>query len=280
MPVNVYWIERDGERIGPFDESRIIGDYERGLLRQDDLIWTEGLEEALPLEAVFAQLRLDETLGDGLSLAPIPEEDPYAPPPPAPEPGTHVAPEHTIDDSDEGFLAVSYAGFWVRFGAVTLDTIVVILFTLLLLVIIIFVCGLFGLRLDYTDAKLDLFSFFVAWFYYAGQEGGRHSATLGKRAFHIQVLRAETFAPFGFLRASARYAVSIFSSLILGIGYLIQPFTPRKQALHDLATDCVVVAERPCSTALLVVMLIIGIPIGVAAVIVTLQDLGLLEGII
>jgi uncharacterized RDD family membrane protein YckC len=50
----------------------------------------------------------------------------------------------------------------------------------------------------------------------------------------------------GFLRATGRWAGRWLSALAFGVGYLIQPFTARRQALHDLLAGTVVVARgRP-----------------------------------
>jgi len=267
-----YWVEREGKRFGPFDEARVIGDYERGLLRPQDRLWTEGLAEALPLEEVFANLETSRSAGESFALEPM-----EAPPESAPETKEYrSAPEHTLDySSDRDGVDVMYAGFWVRFGAVTLDTILIATLFLALLVILVFLCGMFGLRLSYSDSRLDAFSFFISWFYYAGLEGGEHSATLGKRAFNIQVVRAESFEGFGFLLGSARFLMSFVSYAFLGLGYLMQPFTPRRQALHDLATGTVVTTDAPCSALLLGTMLVIGVPGGIAGIWLFLEEFAL-----
>ncbi len=51
----------------------------------------------------------------------------------------------------------------------------------------------------------------------------------------------------------ARY----LSIALLMLGYLIQPFTPRKRALHDFVAGTVVVAQASYSRVLLAVMLLI-----------------------
>jgi uncharacterized RDD family membrane protein YckC len=52
-----------------------------------------------------------------------------------------------------------------------------------------------------------------------------------------------------FARASARYWAKLPSRLILYAGYFMAGFTPKKQALHDIITGClVVVKKRPRET--------------------------------
>jgi hypothetical protein len=48
-----------------------------------------------------------------------------------------------------------------------------------------------------------------------------------------------------FVRALLRNLAKIISSLPFGLGFLLAAFTPRKQALHDLITKCLVVRAGP-----------------------------------
>ena len=56
---------------------------------------------------------------------------------------------------------------------------------------------------------------------------------------------------------------------MFSIGYLMQPFTPRKRALHDYIAGTVVVVQEPYSRALVVAMVALGtiVPIIVAVMI-------------
>ena len=45
-------------------------------------------------------------------------------------------------------------------------------------------------------------------------------------------------------RSVGRYLAQFVSILTLGIGYLIQPFTPRRQMLHDILAGTLVVRPR------------------------------------
>jgi uncharacterized RDD family membrane protein YckC len=44
-----------------------------------------------------------------------------------------------------------------------------------------------------------------------------------------------------FGRATVRYFAQYLSVLTLGVGYFIQPFTEKRQALHDMVAGTVVV---------------------------------------
>ena len=251
-----YFIQRDGERLGPFDEATILRDRERGLLRDDDLLWAEGLDDWVPMSAVFAQLDERPPAPGAFDLEPL-EEQPAAEPQ---ERAYRVAPEDPMYDIPHaGDFVFDYAGFWVRFGAVTIDNAIVTLVIIVLGVAAVVLWQLVAPQAQGEASPATLFpvlmpsllSLVVPWLYYAGLEGGRHSATFGKRVFNLEVRFAHDLEPFGFFIGTARYAVSIVSAALLMIGYLIQPFTPRKQALHDLATGTVVIVRTQYSRLLL-----------------------------
>ena len=46
--------------------------------------------------------------------------------------------------------------------------------------------------------------------------------------------------PIGFLRAFFRNALKVLSSLLIGVGWMMAGFGPRKQALHDLLAGTLV----------------------------------------
>jgi uncharacterized RDD family membrane protein YckC len=79
-----------------------------------------------------------------------------------------------------------------------------------------------------------------AWLYSALQESSDAMATVGKRAMGIRVVDLSG-EKISFGRATGRYFGKIISTLILLIGFLMQPFTQRKQALHDILAGCLVV---------------------------------------
>ena len=73
-------------------------------------------------------------------------------------------------------------------------------------------------------------------------------ATLGKKAFGI-IVTDKNGKRLSYQKAINRYAASLLSGLLLLIGYLVQPFTARKQTLHDIFCGTLVVKEgRVAST--------------------------------
>jgi uncharacterized RDD family membrane protein YckC len=122
-----------------------------------------------------------------------------------------------------------YAGFWRRGAAAVIDGIILVVANIALTLmmanrpVLVF---LINLLLAVT---------YFAWFHSSGAQ-----ATPGKRAFGIKVTDVEG-ERISFLRGAWRYVAMFFSSLILGIGYLMAAFTEKRQALHDIMAGTLVV---------------------------------------
>lgn len=146
--------------------------------------------------------------------------------------------------------SLEYAGFWRRFVAMVIDGVLLSAVNYLLS----FILDAILARMSNPDPLADsvwlilsvwfaafLVVFIVVdWFYYAGLESSPWQATLGKRVLGIAVtdLRGGRVS-FG--RATGRYFASYISFIILLLGFLIQPFTAKRQALHDMIAGTLVV---------------------------------------
>ncbi len=149
------------------------------------------------------------------------------------------------DDAEEGNSGrVDYATFWARFAAVFLDGIIcnVIAFVVGLVSGILMVSS----GVDPTDPGpqlgLQLFGFVLQWIYMAGFTSSSYMATPGKMAIGIKVTDMQGNR-ISFGRATGRFFGKAISGLLLLIGYLMQPFTERKQALHDIMAGTLVVKK-------------------------------------
>jgi uncharacterized RDD family membrane protein YckC len=248
----------DRERIGPFGEEEILRGYESGALQGSDVLWAEGMTSGATVEETFAQLRKDIlTSSQPLALEEItppadPTASPYAPP------GARVA-----DVTDRLGGPTVYAGFWVRYAAVMLDSLLAGLIGAVIGFVLGFVGALLGLGEDGTSWAGGVAGAVISWLYFAATESGPHRASPGKRALRLQVLTADREERISFLRATGRWAARYLSFLLLLVGYLMQPFTARKQALHDLIAGTVVVAIGPTRRWLvaLVIVLTLALPV-------------------
>jgi uncharacterized RDD family membrane protein YckC len=230
------WVVRDGERIGPFAEDEILRAYESGALRGADVLWAEGLREGATVEETFDQMRKTIlTSSQELALAAIrppddPAASPYAPP------GARVA-----DVAERLGGPTVYAGFWARFAAAVFDGVAVGLLAGGGGFVLGFAGGFFRLGEAWISLVGGIAGIVIGWLYFALTESGPRRASPGKRALRLQVVTAEREERLSFMRATGRWAGRYLSLLPLLAGYLMQPFTARRQALHDLVAGTVVV---------------------------------------
>jgi len=124
-----------------------------------------------------------------------------------------------------------YAGFVRRAGAAILDGLVVSL------------PGTVAHQLGVTTGSFwpDMLVESLIWLpYYVIFLASPWQATLGKRAFGIKVTDREG-RRIGLGRSFARHVASFLSALALMIGYLMVPFTKKRQAMHDMMAGTLVV---------------------------------------
>ncbi len=164
-----------------------------------------------------------------------------------------------------------YAGFWKRFLAYLIDQIIIGLIEIILFVpiVLIFGTGLFSIFCydnydeyasvifsgqyyndEYSVAAIamiifaviiiSILSIVIQWLYYALQESSAKQATLGKSLLNLKVVDLYGNR-ISFGRATGRFFGKILSGLIFNIGYIMAAFTERKQALHDILANCLVV---------------------------------------
>jgi uncharacterized RDD family membrane protein YckC len=158
---------------------------------------------------------------------------------------------------------VKYAGFWLRFLAYIIDQFVISIAGFIIAVPIIIGIIAFGVNLKGINEPSDFFSHdgllmvsgiigmvvlavvisvVMKWLYYALMESSKFGGTLGKMALSLKVVDLDgNRITFG--RATGRYFSRILTNMTLLIGYIIAGFTEKKQALHDLISNCLVVCK-------------------------------------
>jgi len=145
---------------------------------------------------------------------------------------------------------VAYAGFWLRAAAFIIDSLVLAIPTF---VIVVLAVAFLGVQLPPPEAMengaLPPMRFFlpmeatfltVHWLYFALMESSSWQGTLGKRALGIGVSDMQG-RRISFGRATGRFWGKLISGMTLLVGYAIAGFTERKQALHDIFANCLVV---------------------------------------
>lgn len=164
---------------------------------------------------------------------PFSGSQPADPAPLPPAPPVHVAPS-----------APGYAGFWRRLAAYLVDYIVVIVGIFLFFFVLGMAVTIASGGRDPNEKIFEVLGYLIGlpavWLYFALCESSSWQATLGKRALGIKVTDVNG-QPVSFARATGRYFGKIISGLLLFAGFIMIAFTERKQGLHDLMADCLVV---------------------------------------
>lgn len=139
-------------------------------------------------------------------------------------------------------LETTYANFWRRLGASVLDFTLFIVGSILLLIAAIKLDPEKQPATSYLLLGLILSIFCGHWSYHALMLRSRHEATLGMLAFGI-LATDQNGNRLHFAKATARHFAKFLSTVLFGIGYFIQPFTPKRQTLHDLIAGSVVLVR-------------------------------------
>ena len=122
---------------------------------------------------------------------------------------------------------MNYSGFWRRFGAHIIDGAILTIPSLIL-------AGM---------GPVGALGIFLGVAYYPVFESSSMCATPGKALLNMIVL-SEGGERLTFKKAVIRYFCRFLSALSMCIGYLIQPFTARRQTLHDLIAQSVVIERK------------------------------------
>jgi len=145
---------------------------------------------------------------------------------------------------------MGYASFWKRWAAYVVDGAIYGLISGMISGIINTVFELIagdnpsvGVSLTFSLVSISV-SLAVWAAYYAWPESSEWQATIGKHLFGLRVTDTNG-QRISFWRAVWRNFAKIFSAIILFIGYMMCGWTERKQCLHDMMADCLVLDEHP-----------------------------------
>lgn len=289
---NWYYADAERQRLGPLTAEELVQRFHQGRLRLDTLVWRDGLADWQPLRDFTEELALHQAPAE-IFYTPV---EPVAVAtqagagaPAYPDSRTRVdspyAPPSATLTSDEAFYAggeVVYAGFWKRVAAYLIDAFVIGIATQIVQLVVMGV--FFGINASSMSNPETMFAsgtgilFVMALYlvplamnaaYYAAFHASSKQATLGKMAVGIKVVRTDG-TRISLARGVGRFFATILSSLILGIGFLMAGFTERKQALHDMICDTLVVdkwaytahpewQKRELGTVTVVILAIFGV---------------------
>lgn len=255
------WYYSDASRTqrGPVSAADLAALHTKGLLPPETLVWREGMSAWKPwqemIREVIAGGAPDDPRAEALVRAAeaAPQDGAYRPYAIA-EPSPYAPPKANVEESASVVHGgrVVYAGFWKRVAASFIDSFVT---TALTYIVQIPLMLLFGVGMAGVGNSADPFgtgvgvamfvmiyavSIGIPLLYFSWMHSSSNQASLGKMAVGIKVVRGNG-ERISFWRAFGRYWAMIPSAVILGIGFVMAGFTERKQALHDMICDTLVV---------------------------------------
>jgi uncharacterized RDD family membrane protein YckC len=247
---DLWYFEAGAQQRGPIPFSELQQMVAGGRLQPSQLVWTSGMANWAPASsieglfpaavdtvatAVAAAPAADATVADTVSAPIIP----------------HAPPVEII-----GYYAETqrfhYAGFWIRVLATIIDGMLLSFMLILLALPLLAVIdrrtqSLRGWE-HLIPLGIELGYAVTGWLYFALMESSPRQATLGKLALRLKVVDVHG-ARISFGRASGRFFSKIISYLPLYIGFILAAFMPRKQALHDLICQTMVIRPDPARFA-------------------------------
>lgn len=249
--MNWYYAEND-QQLGPVtaeEFSRLIAD---GVIKDDTLVWTDGMEDWLPLSRVERM----PSLLDEANMAFCAESGQLLPRDEMVKFGdVYVAAafkDAYFQKLQEGVPSaaslgeVEYAGFWIRFLAVIIDGIILSVVGLVVQFVLMIPIGLAGASYDPmtgepSGAVTGLTIFLMILMYLVSFAIGfgyemfflpKYGATPGKMAVGVRVCDLDG-TNVSVLKAFGRYWGRVLSYFTFCIGFIIAAFDDEKRALHD-----------------------------------------------
>lgn len=127
---------------------------------------------------------------------------------------------------------MNYAGFWRRFAASLIDGLILSIPGFLL-----------GGAIKVLAVGIGI-NFILSLFYFPFFESSTMQATPGKALMSLAVT-SEQGNRLSFKAALIRFLGRYLSMIVLYIGYIMQLFTEKRQTLHDVLSESVVVNRPP-----------------------------------
>ena len=139
-----------------------------------------------------------------------------------------------------------FPGLSVRVAAFVIDFTVLLALDVAVIAVIGLPVGLIG-GIDIQGVALIELALWLGlrWLYFALWESSPYCATPGAMACHLKVVDAGDGEPPTFSQASIRLGAKLLSAVPLFAGWLPIFFEPRRRALHDLLSGCLVIRFEP-----------------------------------
>jgi uncharacterized RDD family membrane protein YckC len=158
-------------------------------------------------------------------------------------------------------MNLTFAGFWLRFVAYIIDTVIIYAMQSFIFLPVFGLLGIsFASRAEEFENMSEaeaigaigamaavssaafLLSAVIALLYWTIMESSKYQATVGKLALGLKVTDMDGKS-LDFVKALVRNLCKILSGMIMCIGYIMAGFTEKKQGLHDIIANTLVVKK-------------------------------------
>jgi len=257
-----WYYAEGGRQVGPVEESVLDDLVRQGTVRDDTLVWREGMASWQK----HAAARGGSSTGSG--APPPPPASVFAPAPASagdtrycsecgrPFPASQLTSYGDVSVCAQCQPAYTqrlsgatrhFGGFWMRFLALCIDGIILFVASLIIRIPLGLAIGGVGLGLGRNPDPSQVFAALPAILSLAGLSFliqmavslsyevyflSTRGATPGKMALGLKIIRADG-SPISAGLAAGRYFARILSWLTLLIGFIIAGFDREKRALHD-----------------------------------------------
>lgn len=246
------WYYADaGRQVGPIEEAALDDLVRSGAVRDDTLVWHEGMANWQPHGAVRGPKPAP------MPAVPVSADSGFCSECGRPFPTSQLV---AIGNASvcaqckpiylqrirEGGQAIGtrhYAGFWIRFVALVIDGILLSVVQAIIFVPLVMLFGIGTATLVNADSPgalgaliaaegvFFLISFAIQMAYYV-YFWAKRGATLGKMALGLKIIRADG-GPLSVGLAVGRFLAFLLDAFTIYIGFIIAGFDSEKRALHD-----------------------------------------------
>jgi uncharacterized RDD family membrane protein YckC len=217
-----WFYAQNNRQMGPVALDALSALLQRREIQPQDLVWREGMTDWKPAGEIP---ELSAAIPTGAN--PVSYYNPQA-----------------------GFSQpILYAGFWLRLAAHLIDYVILAVLGGIVSQLLAFQTPMFHqhhgsplFTLLFFGWQASTLTLALHWLYYTLMESSRFQATPGKLALGLAVTDTSG-NPVSFGRACGRFFAKALSYATLYFGFAMAGWTDRRQALHDLISDCLVIRK-------------------------------------
>jgi len=247
-----------GKQVGPIDDASFEGLVAAGIVHDETLVWRSGMPNWQPYRTIRPAAQapaLEGAAGDAKFCSECGR--PFAPDDLVAFGNSLVCAEckplftQKLREGIRPAGAAHYGGFWIRYLAVLVDSLIFSVLIVILFAILLMLFPVDWANLQRSPAGLlQLLEIEgVVWLVALVFEGvyetlmiGRYAATLGKMACGLRVVMSDG-GQVTYGRSLGRHFAKLLSGFMMFIGYIMAGFDDEKRALHDRICDTRVIKK-------------------------------------